>query len=298
MALSQPRPIFGIHSFTGYRKSDRTYYGILRVLGSSSFNLSGELINLNGGSQKYPWQVEEGTVEASIELVAREYPSWLMEVLLGAAPTDNTAEASGNVSTIANAKGDSVVDATTGIDSVAATSGSEDDLKFSKYVVLATGATTVDVLAATNVDFARGTDLTYDGDDLSIVASDLTIPDSGSTVDVPSAGLTFTGGSGTVAMTSGDTATFEVRPENSGSTEATFGGLSDTFPEFGAILVGKKLGDGRMFEVDVFSCKGAGLPIGFEENAFSEASVTINAFYDSNRNGVFSVRSISPTTAS
>lgn len=296
MALSNPRPIFGIHSFTGYRTADRTYYGILRVLGSSSFNLSGELINLNGGSQKYPWAVEEGTVEASIELVSREYPAWLMEVLLGKAPTENAAEATGDVSTITNASGTSIVDATTGIDSVAATSADEADLKFAKYVVEATGANTVTIYASSNVDFARGTDATYEDDALTIVAADVTIPDSGGTVEVADFGLEFTGGSGTVAFTTGDTATFEVRPINSGSLEATFGGLSDTFPEFGAILVGKKLGDGRMFEVDVFRCKGAGLPIGFEENAFSEASVTINAFYDSNRNGVFSVRAVSPTT--
>lgn len=298
MALSNPRPIFGIHSFTGYRRSDRTYYGILRVLGSSTFNLTGELINLNGGSQKYPWAVEEGTVEASIELVVREYPSWLMEVLLGKAPTDNAAEASGSVSAIANANGTSAVDATTGIASVTATAADEADLKFSKYVVKVTSATDVTVYASSNVDFARGTDSSYENDDLEILAADITIPDTGGTVAIADYGLTFTGGSGSVAMTVGDTATFEVRPQNSASMDATFGGLSDTFPEFGAILVGKKLGDGRMFEVDVFRCKGAGLPFGFEENAFSEASVSINAFYDSDRNGVFSTRTVSPLSAS
>ena len=297
MALSNPRPVFGIHSFTGYRRSDRSYYGILRVLGSSTFNLTGELINLNGGSQKYPWAVEEGTVEASIELVVREYPSWLMEVLLGKAPTDNAAEATGSVSSLANALGTSVSEATTGIASVTATAADEDDLKFSKYVVKATSATDVTVFASTNVDFARGTDAAYENDDLEILSADITIPDSGGTVAIPDFGLTFTGGSGTVAMTSGDTATFEVRPPNTQSTDATFGGLSDTFPEFGAVLVGKKLGDGRMFEVDVFRCKGAGLPFGFEENAFSEASVTINSFYDSDRNGVFSIRSVAPNSA-
>lgn len=296
MALSEVRSVFGIHSFSAYRRSDRTFYGTLRVLGSSSFSLTGENVVLNGGSNKYPWQVEEGLITAEISLVTREYPDWLFEVLLGRAVTQNSAEAAGSVSGLANVLGTSVVDSTTGIASIAATAADEADLKFAKYRIVAASPTTVDVFASSNLDFARGTDAEFVDDSLKINSSPITVPDASGTVALADFGLEITGGSGTVAMTAGDSAEFEVQPINTGSIDAVFGAPSDSFPEFGAIIYGKKQGSGRMFELDVYRVKGAGLPLNFEENAFSEASVTLTAFFDSARNGVFSIRDVTPTT--
>ena len=145
---------------------------------------------------------------------------------------------------------------------------------------------------SSDVDFARGTDTSYEDDNLKINASAITIADSGATTELGDYGLTLTSGTGTIAMTTGDTATFEVRPINSSNSSATFGGTSDTYPEFGCLVYGQKQGSGNMFEIDIFRLKAIGMPIGFTANEFSEAEITAKAFYDSSKGGVFSIRNI------
>lgn len=294
MALSNPRNIFGIHSVAPYNTTSGEFYGILKVLGDSTLNLTGELISLNGGSSKFPYAVEDGLITTEINLVAREYPDFVFELFLGKAPTSNAAEASGSASGLANKSGTSVVDATTGVASVSVEAGQEADVKFSKYVIKAVSATTVDVYAGSDVDFARGDDLSYEDDLLKVTASPLTVPGTGGTVSIPNTGLEITGGSGSIAFTADDTAIFSSRPINSGSIDVTIGGSADVFPEFGAILLSKQRGNGEMFEVDVFRAKAVGLPIGLAENAFGEWTVTAQAFRDSARNGVLSIRTVQP----
>ena len=298
MALSNPRQVFGIHSVAPYDRDTGEYKGILKVLGSSSLNFSSEIVENTGGTQKYPYAIEDGIFTAEIALTFREYPDFVFELFLGKAPTSNAAESSGNCSTVANKSGTSLVDATTGIASVSVESGQEADLKFSKYVIVAVSSTTVDVYAGSDIDFARGDDLSYEDDLLKVTSSALTVPDSGSTVSVPNTGVEITGGSGTVSFTSGDTATFETRPINSESTTVTIGAsASQTLPEFGMIAVAAKRGvsGGEMMEFDLFKVKGSGLPIGLEQNSFSEASVTARALYDSDKDGVYSMRHVIAT---
>lgn len=292
MALSDPRIIFGVHSMTAYNRSNGEFYGMLRVLGSSSFALSGETVKLNGGSARYPWSIEDGLITAEISLVSREYPDFLFELFLGKAPTSNAAEASGSVTSLTNVNGTSLQDGTTGIASVGVKSGSEDDLKFTKYIVKVVSPTTVDVYAASDVDFAHGTDKEFENDLLKITASPLTIVAS-TAVEVPGYGVELTGGSGTIGMTADDTAEFYVRPANSESMDVNIGATTDSFPFFGAIMVAQKSGDNKLVEIEAYKVKGIGLPIGLEEKAFSEAEITAEALYDSAKNRVFSLRTIS-----
>lgn len=294
MALSNPKSVFGIHSVALRNNTTGEYSGILRVLGESSLAFSGEVIPLNGGSNKYPWVVEDGLITAEVNLSFREYPSFLFSTLAGATVTENAAEASGNVSAVANYKGTSAVDATTGIASVTAEAGSEADMKFGQYIIKAVSATTVDVFASTNVDFQRGTDATYEDDLLKITASPLTVPDTGGTVSIPNFGVEITGGSGSVAFTTDDTAEFDVRPINSGSRTIDVGSTSSTFPEFGLLAYSKPQSDGRQFEVELYRVKAVGLPLPMTENAFSEASITGQAFLDSALDKVFTIREVTP----
>lgn len=293
MALSDPRSVFGIHSVTPYSRTTGEFYGELRVLGSSSLSLSGELIKLNGGSQKFPWHIEPGLQTAELSLVIREYPDFVFELFLGKAPTTNSAETSGNATAIANKNGTSVVNATTGITSTATVSTAA-DLKFGKYVVKAVSATTVDVFFSSDADITRGSDGTMQNNALKITASALTITSSGTTA-IPNFGITLNGGSGAIAFTTGHTATFSVRPINSASTLVTIGANTDSNPEFGCIVMAQKRANQEMTEVDLFRCVATGLPLGFEEFSWSEAEVTVEAFYDSTQNGVFSLRHVSPT---
>ncbi len=293
MALSQPRALFGIHSVSPYSRTDGLFYGTLKVLGGSSLSLSGELVELMGGSSKYAWAIEDAKIDAEMSLKIREYPDFVFELFLGKAPTSNSAEASGNASAVANKKGTSVMSATTGITS-SLTVGTAADLKFGKYVIKAASATTVDVYFSSDADLARGSNGTYQNDGLKITASALTVTASTPTA-IPNFGLSINGGSGTIGMTSGDTATFEVRPVNSKSMTVTIGSSSDSvFPEFGAIVMGQKRGSGEMIEIDALRVKGVGLPLGFEENAFSESEIKAKCFYDAEQDALLKIRHVTP----
>lgn len=295
MALSDPRVIFGVHSASPYNRSTGEFYGIMRVLGGSSVSLSSELVKLNGGSNKYPWAVEDSTITAEISLKVKQYEDFMFELFLGKAPTAvNTPDTDGTVSTVTNKYGTSIV-ASTGLASVSVipTTGAA-DLKFGKYVLKYASATTLNIYVASNIDFARGTDEDYDND-LLLVGVTGAITTGGNT-DVASLGLRFVGGAGVIAFTSGDTATFEVQPPFTKSMSVTIGANSDVFPEFGCIMLAKKRGNLEMFEVDALRCKGVGMPIGLEENAFSEAEIKAEAFYDSSANAVLKIRHVSPSS--
>lgn len=294
--LSAPRILYGIHSLTPYNFLDGSFYGTVKVIGGSQIALSGDLSKLHGGSNKFPWAIEEGILSAEITAKVKEFPDFLMELLLGVAPTANAAEASGNVSTAANKKGTSVIAASTGIAAVVVipTSGAA-NLKFGKYVIKAVSATTVDVYLSTDVDIARGTDAEFSTDTLKVAAAQ-TITTAGVNTDIASIGIRLTGGSGTIAMVVGDTATFEVRPINTKSMDVVIGKNEDEFPEFGCIVMAQKRGNGEMFEIDCYRVKGVGLPLSLQENAFSEAELKMEAFYDSTRNGVMKIRHVTPTS--
>ena len=294
MGLSEPRVFFGVHSIAPYSRSTGEFFGIAKVLASSTLSLTGELVKLNGGSNKWPWAIEDGLLSAEISLGLKEYPNFVFELFLGKQVTTNAAEASGSTDGLANIKGTSAFDATTGVASVAVSTAA--DAKFGKYLVKAVSATTVDVFMSTDLDFGRGTDTEFENDALKITASPLTVPDSGATVAIPDYGLELTGGSGTVAFVTDDTAEFFVRPINTESTEVTIGATSDFRPEFGMIVMGAKRADDSMVEFDMFRCKGIGLPVGLEENAFSEAEVTVEAFYDATKNAVFKMRHVVAST--
>jgi hypothetical protein len=302
MALSDPRTIFGIHSVAPYNRTTGEFYGIAKVLDSSSIAVNSELISLTGGSQKFPWAIENGLSTAEISLSIGQYDNFLLELAYGKAPTDNAAEASGSVTTLTDKSG-VIVNASTGIASISVKSGEEANLKFAKYVVKVASGTTVDVFASSDVDFARGEDVTYTNDLLK-VCSALTIPDSGATVELvdgsgQSLGLEFTGGSGTIDLETagaiGDTATFEVRPPNTDSMDVVIGGSTDTVPEIGMMIYAQQRGTGEMFEIDVYRAKLTGMPFGFSKNEFSIAEISAQAFYDSGKNGVMQLRHVIPS---
>lgn len=290
MGLSDPRSFYGVHSFSPYKRSDGTFYGIVKCIGKSSLSLSGDTVELRGGSNRFAWAVEDGAINAELSIMPRSYEDFLFEVFLGKAPTAVTADTAGTVSTLTNKKGTSAV-AATGMTTATVKSGSKADLKFTKYVVVVASATTVHVYAGSDVDFARGTDLDFVNDLLKITNSALTITQA-TAVEIPNTGVELTGGAGTIGMTVGDTATFEVKPNSTKSMSVTIGGLNDVFPEFGALIVAQRRGNQEMMELDVFRCKGIGLPLGFEEKKWSEAELKAKCFYDSTRSGVFSVRHI------
>jgi len=287
MALSDPQCLYGVHSVTAYDPDTRLPFGIAKVVGSVNFANAGEIIDLVGGSNPYPFKKEAGLIDASGTFVFREYPDWAFEAFLGKAATTNAAEALGSVDTIANRKGTTTVSATVGIASVGVLAASETDVKSTRYVVKVVSATTVDVYAMSDADFAVGTDLTFQDDTLKITASALTIPSTSGTVTIPNTGLELTGGSGTVAMTIGDTASFISRAINTGSTEVIIGSTTQTFIDVGLVFHGQRQKDGTVFSIDVFRAIGIGIPFNFTEKAFADVEINWGGQFDSTRNGVF-----------
>ena len=296
MALSKPNQQFGVHSVTPYNRSTGAPYGTARVLGTANVNFAGDMVAVHGGSQRYPWAIEDNVNNPEVAITMREYPDWVWELFLGKSVTDNAAEASGNVSSIANVNGTSIADATTGIASVAAKSGSEADMKFGKYIVKYVSATTVDLYISSDIDRKRGTDGAIEDDLMKITSSPLTVPGTGGTVDVPNYGLTITGGSGSVAFTDGDTAEFYVRPINDDSRIVTIGEEGIVAPEFGLIVMAEKLTNGEMFEIELFRCKGHGAPFNNAEKAWAEAELTVMAMYDITNDRVAQFRRVTPTS--
>ncbi len=292
MALSAPRVLFGIHSVTPVNRSTQEFYGTLKVLGGSTISLSGETVELKGGSSKYSWAIEDGATTVEISLKSKEYPDFLFELFLGKAPTAVSADTAGTVTTATDGYGD-LINATTGVASVTVipTTGAA-HLKFGRYVLKAASSTTVDVFCSSDIDFARGTDEDFDNDYLR-VATGVTVSGTSGTTDIASLGLRITGGSGTVALTSGDTATFQVKPPSSKSMSVDIGATTDVFPEFGLICLSQRRANNEMMEAYVYRCKGIGMPLGLEEKAFSEAEIKIKGMYDSVAGKVLTVTHIS-----
>lgn len=294
MSLSDPRIVYGVHSVAPYSRTTGLPYGIAKVLAASNFSITGELAQLFGGASKFAWAIEETNVTAELQLQVKQVEDWMFELFLGKAPTlVDTPDTDGVFTAVANKKGTSAV-AATGISGVALKSGATADLKFGKYVIKVVSATTVDVYAKSDVDFNRGTDKEFVNDLLKITASALTITQS-TGVEVPGFGIEITGGAGTIGMVTGDTAEFEVLPPFTKSMSVVIGGSSDTFPEFGCLMVAQQRSNGEMFEIDAYRCKGSGLPLGLTEKEFGQPEITAQAFYDSAKNGVAKIRWVQPS---
>lgn len=292
MSLSTPRSQFGVHSFTPYSRVDGSYYGILKILESSSIAVQGQQVDLYGGSNKFAWQSETGQITSDLTLKLGQFEDFCFTLFFGKAPTPGTTEASGNVTALTNKFG-TLVQATTGLASIAVTTAA--DLKFGKYVVIATAAKKVKIYAASDVDFLRGTDGSYVTDSLDVVA-EITFADTGDTQAISGHGLTITGGSGTLAFVVGSSATFDVRPINVKSSLVSVGGSSDVFPEFGAIILAQHRANDEMMEIDALRCKAAGMPIGFDSFQWAKPDVKVKMLYDAAQNAVFKYRYVAPTT--
>jgi len=289
MALSAIRPIFGIHQFSPYNRTTGEFYGTIKCLKSSSISLSGDLVKLEAGSSRFQWASESGKISAEMSLKFSEYPAFVFQLFLGKSPTEvTTPSTTGEVNNFANVNGSTIKDVSNGVSGVSVTpSTGAAMLKYGKYIVKATGSNTLDIYVSTDINFDRGTSSDYTNDLLKVES--VTI--SGATNDSTTTGLRFTK-VGTPAFTTGDTATFDVLPPYSKKLEVVIGNSSDVSPEFGAIVMGQKRGDLSLTAVDVFRAKASGMPIGFDEKAFSESEAKCDLLYDSAKGGVFKFMSI------
>ncbi len=282
MPADNPIGQFGIHSACFYDRDTGIPISILKIIGEANFDMKADYADLEGGSQMFSWDSELTKIGSEISLTGREYEPNTMAMLMGATLTENAAEATGAIDGYANVNGSSIKNATTGIASVDVTGADSADLKEGKYIIKATGAQAVSIYALTDVDFANGTDEVLD-DNFGLVETGVSVS---ATAAIANFGLTLTKGSGTVALTIGDTAEFYVRKPNKKSYELPFGSSSSNYQEVGVLLAGQKQADGSITTLEIYRAKVAGFPISFKEKAWSEWSLTIKVNYDSTKNGV------------
>jgi hypothetical protein len=283
MSLSNRQGQFGVHSVTLYNRTTKVPIAIAKVIGECTVNFEAELVDLMGGSNQYIWDTEVGNISSDISMTLKEYDGDLMEVFLGGSLTTNAAEAAGAIDFQENQVGTTVLDGVNGL-TVALTAADDADLKEGYYVIKATAAQAATVYCMSDVDFQRGTDASYTDDTLAV----FTIDASGTDVNADF-GLTFTA-NGTVAMVANDTAIFYVRKPNASSIELAFGQTGAEFTNVGVILFGQKKSDGSITSLELYNVKAAGMPISFSEKAWSEASVTMKAIYDSTENKIGTYR--------
>ena len=260
-------------------------YGTLLVVGGGNLGLSFEQEDLYGGSQRFPWATENKTASAEFSATVKQLPDFMFELFLGATVTTTAASATGTVTALANVNGTTATSATIGVASVGLESGETDEIKTGKYIIKVASSTTVDVYALSSVEFDRGTDIDFQNDDLKITDAALTITTAG-VVSVPSLGVELTGGSGTIGMTIGDTATFELTKPHAGKSSIEIGKSAATFPEHGEYMVAEKRSTGDLFEIDAYKAVGSGFPIPLTEKAFAIQEMTVKLLYDSAKNGV------------
>ncbi len=295
--LSAPRIVFGVHSMSPFNRTTGMPYGILKVIAGGTLTLNASIDSLYGGSSRFAWAAESKTIAADMSAKVKAYPGFLFTLWLGASVTDNGAEAAASVTTLTNKLGTSVKVATTGIASVAITSGNETNVKFAKYVAIATDATHVDVYKMSDVDAARGSTAdSYVNDLLKITTSPIVITTGAVVVVIPNTGLQFVGGSGTIALVTGDTATFSSRPENTASSDIVIGAANASFPNFGCVLLAQKRATGEMFEITANNVVGVGMPLPMSEMAFSETDVKFTLLYDSGSDSLATIRTVTPST--
>jgi len=289
MGLSNDFLSYGIHSSVPYRRSDKLPYGIFKILAGGTISLSAEFEDLFGGSNKYAWASEAKTISSEYVATVKSLPDFLFELFLAAEVTTTAASATGTITALVAGKG-TLVDAV-GLASVGIESGEEAELKTGLYVVKAVSATTVDVYCLTDIDFSNGTDISYKTDDLEITASALTIS-TGAAVSVPNTGIELTGGSGTIDMTTGDTATFSVAPAHGGISTIVIGKSGANFTQHGQMALAAKQASGDILEINMHKVVGAGVPISLEETTFSSFELTSKLLFDNCLNRIITARKI------
>lgn len=289
MSFGYNRINYGIHSICPFRISDGLPYGILKVLGGGTMTLSSEFEELFGGSNKFAWAVEAKTISSEWTATVKSMPDFMFELFLGATVATTAASATGTVGDLAEISGN-IVD-TTGIASVSALAGSDEDLKDGIYIIKAVGATTVDVYALTDIEFKKlgGAALSYINEELKITASPLTIT-AGGDVTIPNLGVKITGGAGVIGMTVGATARFSVRSGHAGISTIDIGSASTIFPEHRQLCLGQKRANGDTFEMELYKVVGSGMPIPFEEQTFAIPELAMKLVQDSASDKVATIR--------
>lgn len=272
--MSKPRGRFGVHSLCFYNRETYVPIAILKVIGECNFNFEAEWAKLEGGSSNQAWDAAVSRIESSISFTGKEFDPATMALLMGGQLIEGAGEPTGAADAFLNRNGTSVVHATTGIAAVNITDAS--NLKEGKYVIKAVTANTAELYCLSDVDFKTGNNVSYIDDNQKVADLDFSSGDAA----LADFGITLQKGTGAVAFTVGDTASFTIRKPNKSYAEVIFGQSSSNFPEVGVLIAGERQSDGTIEIMDLPFCKAAGMPVPFTPKEWAEWNVTIEALYD------------------
>ena len=273
---------FGVKAIIPYDRATYKPLGFAEVVSSGGLELSGEMVTLQGGSNRYSYDAAHGFIEPAMNVTMKEFPSWVYNLMLGATPSTVDVSENGMIRNIENRKGKSLQkdSAITGV-SVLATKNA--DLKFGRYTVEAVTASTIAVYVNSDVDAGEGgTRLTVHNDFLKIHDDDFDLADN-TDIDIPSIGVRLEVAATVSGVTAGDTFTFEVLPKANYAREVTIGRNTDLFPVFGMYAVSENIRGSSLCLIDCFKCKANGLPQAFNEKSWAESELSIMPLIDGNR---------------
>lgn len=283
MSESIARNIQGIHDVRFFSRTDWSSIAHFRVLGDVNIEMSAEFAELKGGSNLFVWDSAISAFNPKVSIVCREMSADIVSALADGNVTEYAADANGDVLFEANVSGSTIYDATTGIATITALSGSESNLKEGWYVAAYSAAAKVKIYALSSAGFSQGTDITYDNDD-GYTGDDITITTGGNT-DITDLGLRFTGGSGAIAFTSGHSMKFYVQKIHGGAYTATLGEQPMTFPEMGCIISSED-NAGTIYNMLLYRVKAAGMSFPFKEKGYGEYTINMSVMYDSAQNAI------------
>ncbi len=281
-------PLFGAKALIIYNRKTFAPLGIYRAISTMELTREVTAELLEGGHFNAAYAAESGQPSNAIAGTVMEFPNFAYTALDNATKADILGEdLTGFVGTIANKSGTSIVDATTGIASVSIISGSENLVPFSKAIVVKGTAVANEVDVYLLGDTASGEIPVTD--ELTLLEAGVDIPDAAGTIDIAAYGLRFTSGSGTIALTDGDTAYFESRPANTKVTKITMADNSD-IKFVGMIFVWPKTSEGLQTIADFPKVAIAGSGFSGTTRAFAEAEIAGTPLIDVDMNNELYVK--------
>jgi hypothetical protein len=257
------------------------------VLGDISGDFTADTVQVEGGSQNFPWKIDITGFKGSMKVKCKELDPDVHSMMMGGTLTDYSGGSGGAIIDTANVKGTSLFSAAGYIAPIVVPSTGAANLKPGWYVaIVLAGAATMDIYGYNSAHFKRGTAVSFIDEVGKLNASPITIPSApAATVDVADLGLRFTRGASTLSVVAGDTMRFFVQSPFTESWKIKFGSDAAIFNDV-MVTIESERDSGTGVFYSLYRCKCLGAPISLPRKNFAEYDFTITPQYDSVLDGV------------
>ena len=215
MTTPLKKTVLGVHDVVIRDYSTQENPLMLKVVDGVKLDLAEKVVMAKGGEARDAYAAAIVDSNGKITVTVKELSNALLSNLFHNTATEGGADSAPVISALSNVVGTSCYNTTTGIQAVAADTGTP---KEGVYRVVAVSGTTVNVYASTDIDGVTLSDETTG----LVNATPLTIT-SGAYTDVSAIGVKLEGGSGTIGLTIGDSFSFSVVRANVGTIDVNIG---------------------------------------------------------------------------